>query len=60
MNDEELQAAWRAGELKVIGCDVDHLPLAQGTWNTDEHGRTLSGPGVCSTCEGGGCRDCIG
>jgi hypothetical protein len=37
-----------------------HLPLTLGEWNTDEQGRTLSGPGVCSTCDGGGCRDCIG
>jgi hypothetical protein len=37
----------------------DRLPLTMGEWNTDEFGRTLSGAFVCSTCEGGGCRDCI-
>jgi hypothetical protein len=38
----------------------DHLPLTMGEWNTDEDGRTLSGYGICSTCDGGGCRDCVG
>lgn len=38
----------------------DRLPLTLGEWNTDEEGRTLSGFSVCGTCDGGGCRDCIG
>lgn len=38
----------------------DRLPLTRGEWNTDEQGRTMSGWSVCGTCDGGGCRDCIG
>jgi hypothetical protein len=39
---------------------ANRLPLTQGEWNLDEQGRTMSGAFVCSTCDGGGCRDCIG
>lgn len=45
-----------AEELEAL---QGHLPLTKA-WDTDEQGRTLNGPFVCGTCDGGGCGDCVG
>lgn len=38
----------------------DNLPLTRGPWMCNEDVLTMSAAGVCGTCDGGGCGDCIG
>jgi hypothetical protein len=61
----EWTALWRHGLHAAIErldrpAPEDRLPLTLGEWNTNKDGLTLSGYSVCGTCDGGGCRDCIG
>ncbi|ASR85684.1 hypothetical protein SEA_AMGINE_84 [Mycobacterium phage Amgine] len=50
---------WVDSRLPLMRVE-DGLPLTRGAWDCDESGRAMSGASVCGTCDGGGCRDCIG